>query len=173
MNIHDHIPELRAACLERPDSFAMFDKRGRAWFEPGGWGFSPIGTHRGADTLTRSNWQVITKDLLARFPAAFEVYHTSHWAVGWYDHLAVDTSNDGAMAALAEWTLALADYPCADESHWSELEWNEAHEYWERMSVADRLDAIEHSGARCSRFAARRDTLPSDDSGGLLQWLNK
>lgn len=167
-----NLETLRANTLTRPSSFAMFDRReSRRWFEPNGWGFSPIGTHRDADTLTRSNWQVITKDLLARFPDAFEVFHTSHWAVGWYDHLAVDTSDDAAMRALAEWLDKLDGYPVANEDHWSELEWIEACEYWERMSVADRVDAIQHSGSDASIFAARRAKLPQENNGGLWEYL--
>jgi hypothetical protein len=137
MEIADYLPELRKQCLARPDSFAMFDKRGREWFEPGAWGFSPVGTHRDADTVTRSNWEVITRDVLAQYPDSFLVFRTSHWAVGWYDHLAVDTSNESAMLLLAEWCCALADYPVADESHWSELEFNEACDYWAQQYLSD------------------------------------
>lgn len=172
MNIKEHAKLLAAAAIKRPGSFAMFDKLGRVWFEPGAWGFSPIGTHRDADTLTRSNWEVITKDLLARFPDSFLVFHTSHCLVGRYDHLAVNTGDESAMIALAEWAHKLDGYPVANEDHWSELEWSEACEYWERMSVADRVDAIQRSGCRDSIFAARRPELPSDDSGGLLAYLN-
>jgi hypothetical protein len=69
--------------------------------------------------------------------------------------------------------VALADYPVADESHWSELEFSEACDYWASMSVRDRLEAIEHSHCRgVSIFAARRAELPSDDTGALQQYLN-
>lgn len=171
MHIQDHVDDLREQCLKRPDSFAMFD-RSRPWFQPSGWGFTPLGTHRDADTLTRSNWEVITKDLLARFPDAFDVVKTSHWAVGWFDHLAVDTSNDEAMEALAERVCSLAEYPIADESHLSDLEFNEACEVWNGLSVADRVDAIHRSHCRgVNVFSARRDEMPSGDCGALQQYL--
>lgn len=173
MEAREFVSELRKQCVQRPSSFAMFDKLDREWFCEGGWGFTPIGTHRDADTLTRSNWEVIKDDLLERFPDAFIVFHTSHCLVGWYDHLAVDTSNDAAMEALAEWTRALESYPVASDEHWSELEWNEACEYWERASVRDRAELIKSSGARCSIFAARRAELPEDDSGSLMQHINQ
>lgn len=168
----DMVPELIEQCLTRPRSFAMFDDS-REWFRPGGWGFSPIGTHRDAGTLERSNWIVVSGYLLGRFPECFAVIPTSHWAVGWFDHLAVDTSNEPAMLALAEWVANLADYPVADESHWSELEFTEACDAWENMSVAERVDMIQRHCRGASIFAARRDELPNDDSGDLIRCLTE
>ena len=172
MELREHAEELALECIKRPDSFALWHDDDREWFKPGAWGFSPIGTHRDADTLTRSNWTVITTSLLQRYPSSFEVIHTSHWAVGWYDHLAVDTSDGAAMEALAKWCCALSAYPVANEEHWSELEFAEACAYWTRMSVSDRVDALQRSGSSCSVFVARRDSLPCDDNGGLQQYLN-
>jgi hypothetical protein len=46
-------------------------------------------------------------------------------------------------------------------------------DYWAGMSVRDRLEAIERSHCRgVSMFAARREELPSDDTGALQQYLN-
>ena len=50
---------------------------------------------------------------------------------------------------------SLADYPILDEEHFSELEWEEKHEYWEACSIKERVELCRK--ARTSIFAARRD----------------
>ncbi len=64
---------------------------------------------------------------------------------------------------------ALADYPVLDEMHWSDLEWTEASDYWASLSVRDRAEICQQSGA--SIFSARRDYLPEDDTGAIMECL--
>lgn len=96
----------------------------------------------------------------------------------WADGLGFDRDSRKAedapeplLIAAAEWLAALADYPVADEADFSELEWSEAAEYWEQMSVRDRAELIRESKCGASIYAARRDTLPDDDSGALMDRL--
>lgn len=97
------------------------------------WGFTGIDVHRDSDALDRSNFDVISKDLLARFPVDCEVMHASHWAVGWVDQLLVKwTSKTGVITlaglAVLEWQDTLSDYPVADEDHYFELDSEERRE---------------------------------------------
>ncbi len=66
-------------------------------------------------------------------------------------------------------SVAVCDYPVVDEDDWSMLEYDEACEYWERMSVRERADYCERAGI--SIFAARRHYLPQDDRGALYELL--
>jgi hypothetical protein len=135
---------------------------------------APVGTNRDADTLTRSNWAVVSADILASATNEETAIHRfGHWACGWYELLLIHADDEAALRCAEEWACTLADYPVASDDHFSELEYTEASDYWSQMSVADRLAALERSGARgVSMFAARRDDLPSDDCGALQQYLN-
>lgn len=90
------------------------------WGESEGWGIV-TGTHRDADTLTRSNFAVISEDLSTRFPDDTRIESFSNWAVGWSETLLVRPDSE-AWKAAEEWIAKLADYPVADEYHWSETE---------------------------------------------------
>lgn len=88
---------------------------------------TPFQRTRDADALEISNWEVISRDLIGRFPDDVEDHHFGHWAVGWVDRLYVRRGASQAMAAVGEWMNALADYPVADEMHYAETEDAENH----------------------------------------------
>jgi len=159
-----------------------------AWTTPESYaGFGPVGhyvivsRHRDSDALSRSNW-IVACDRLAQaagltgVPAddsAAPVYEwrASHWAVGWVEYLMVRPEAPEAVLQEARAILeSLEDYPELDESHWSELEWEEAADYWVSMSVRDRALLIKDSHSSASLFAARRDYMP-DDCGRVYEWL--
>jgi hypothetical protein len=89
--------------------------------------------------------------------------------VGWVEWIAIHESDSQALEKANEIMRRLDGYPVVNEDHWSELEWNEACEYWERLSVRDRAEYCQRAGL--SIFAARRDYMPSDDSGMLMELL--
>lgn len=157
--------------------------------------------HRDSDALSRSNWteacQRIAKaanvetlpDLADLYeggwpsgrrlepeemPAAY-TFSASHCMVGWVEYMLVRP--DAPESVLKE-VQAIADdiaaYPALNEDAWSELEWNEAQDYWASMSLRDRLEIITDSrGERaCSIFAIRRDYIPEDDNGFIFERLN-
>jgi len=130
-----------------------------------------VGRTRDSDLLTESNFRIISKELLAFDTEAAPVIdaHFGHWACGWYDSILIHKDNEEALRAADEWACALADYPVADEGDFSDLEWETACEYWERSSVSDRVEMLQH--CRMNIFAARRDDLPDDGSGGFYQYL--
>jgi len=183
--------------LERPEYFAYYGDL----HEADGWGRTGLGQHRDADELTRSNWEVISKDLLERFPDDFQAESYNHWAVGWTEELRVRVIKeevaaelDGnftdleeedlteAFKACIEWAEKLADYPVADEEHFSRLEHEELMEYlhnevyseWDRQrDDADPPDDLEEKVARKlfdNYSVSRVDDIQHKD---LIQCINE
>jgi len=138
-----------------------------------------LAQHRDSDVVTRSNFQVGLAALGALPEWTDEendsriVVRESHWAVGWVEWIAIHENDAEAIAAADDMLERLSNYPALDDDHWTQLEYDEAAEWWVRMSVRDRLDAIARSRCDCSPFAARHDYLPSDDNGALLQYLSR
>lgn len=140
-----------------------------------------IGQHGDSDVLDRSNFQVIYEDLLARFPDDVEIDRSSHWAVGWHEIILVTAWNEEnlmhgkspsihpAFLAAIEWQDKLDNYPVADESHYSDLEFEEFSEWVEgdaswyfshycdennlEIPMAEDFSSklLEELGAHCSR----------------------
>lgn len=171
-----------------------------AWEAPRDYfGFSPAGDYliasvnRDSDALERSNFECITRDLMREAesctdeeravvednqPANMQdivyTWRASHWAVGWVKYLMVSKlAPQRILDSAAETLAALSDYPVYNESHFSELEWNEAAEYWSRLSVRERAELIHESRCGASIFAARRDEIPQDDNGALFEYLRR
>jgi len=95
----------------------------------------------------------------------------NHWAVGWVAWIAIHESNVLALAKAEELRQHVENYPILDEDKFSEDEWTEASETWANFSIADRVSAIQRYGRGISVFAARRDSIPEDDSGSLFEYL--
>ena len=154
------------------------------WQHPADYGgFSPDGDfyiyaqHRDSDALTRSNYGRIFADLKrladtlpqpaddgehGQGGAWVYDFRAGHWAVGWIEHLLIRAdAPDELQREAAEILAALDDYPVYDESAYSELQWNEAAEYWEQMPLRDRVALLAENGG--SIYAARRDEIPSND----------
>jgi hypothetical protein len=122
------------------------------------------------DALTRSNFQC-GLTAIGGETETVRVVHEGHWGVGWVQWIAIHESDSAALKTADEIVAALSDYPVLDEEHVCKLEWNEAQEYWESMSVRDRAEVIKSSGSDASIFAARRDSTP-EDNGSLHAYLN-
>lgn len=143
----------------RPDSYY-----GAEWPEY----FVFLEQNRDSDSLSRSNF-MCALDAIGGESDTVTVVRERHWAVGWIEWIAIHESDLTAVDKAQAILDALDDYPVVNEDHWSELEWNEASEYWERMSVRERAEYCKR--AEVSIFAARRDYMPSDDTGALLELL--
>ena len=156
------------------------------WEHPSDYGgHSPDGDYviagqsRDSSALERSNYTCILKALNEKLAEVApdddeSVYdfRAGHWACGWVETIILKASAPQAVITLAEEIIcALADYPVVDEEHFCELEHDEANEYWANESVSGRIDIIKQSGSSVSIFAARRDYVPSDDSGAIDEWV--
>ena len=128
-----------------------------------------LGQHRDSDSLARSNFECALKEIGGETETV-TVARASHFLVGWVECSLIHEDDAEALRKADEITAALEDYPVVDEMHWSELEWNEAADYWESLSVRDRAELIKEYTSD-SIFAARRAELPQDDTGALLDYL--
>ena len=156
--MNETIENLRA--LKRwtiPDSYM-----GAEWPEY----FVFLGQHRDSDALTRSNFECGLRELGGESETVI-VVRERHWAVGWVEWIAIHESDERALKIADEISCGLSDYPVLDESHFSELEWTEAQNYWESLSIRDRIELC--AEAEISIFAARRDFIPSEDSGFIYE----
>lgn len=127
------------------------------------WGFT-FSVHRDSDRLERSNWEVISTDLLKKHPNTVEIVHCGHWAVGWLDHLAVKMIDQNGRITRAgidilDWLEKLSDYPVADEDHYSELEYTENYD--------NALESIRSETYRADMV----DNLPENWRGLVYEWV--
>ena len=171
----------------------------RKWEHPSDYGgFSPVGDaviagqSRDSDALERSNYETIfdhLKDEETRLseldPDAFDKaydlndgdlfiydYRAGHWAVGWVETMLMSKHAPDCLQMVVVSVLdAMADYPVFDESHFSELEWTEAGDYWESMPISERVKIISDHGGNI--FAARHDHLNenADPTGSVFDYL--
>ena len=117
-----NIVELAKMALEKPEDFGWWGKE--EMFVS--WGWAGIDKSNASDALELCNFEVITDDLLKRFPGDFDLVGLGHWVVGHTDRLTVRILNDSnseidesnitdAFKATMEWKSKLEDYPVADE----------------------------------------------------------
>jgi hypothetical protein len=172
----------------------IVDEHIARWEQPSSYaGHNPVGDyivyaqHRDSGSVDRSNYARILEDVVTKAiehgqrpgiekdPIAGETqwvytFRASHWAVGWVEYIILkQVCPDELVTLVGEIRANLADYPVYDEDHLSTLEFNEATEYWAELDVKERLAVIKDSGARISRFAARRSELPDNDQ--IFEWV--
>ena len=85
------------------------------------------------DSVTLSNWQVITKeldDLVEHEDSGIASF--GHWAGGWYEIYLIHKSDTKALKCADEWAASLEEYPVACDDHLSELESEAETAEWER-----------------------------------------
>lgn len=88
-----------------------------------------VGQSRDSDALERSNF-VCMLNALGGESETVRVIRESHWAVGWVEWIAIHESDHKALETADSIMKALEAYPVIDESHWSEVEQEEATEVW-------------------------------------------
>lgn len=155
----DSVQQFKNEAVERftnQESFAYFGE-----LEAPPWGvLGFVGQHRDSDPLDRSNFEVITNDLFEKFPDAFRVESSSHWAVGWVEVVRIDTSNDAAVIAAMDWQYELEQYPVADEEHYSNLEVEEREEYYQTGGREDAISELLPEDDFAHIFDSNEELLP-------------
>jgi len=134
------------------------------------WLLCPVMQTRDSGTLDRSNFRTMERLLECVDPDVkdHDVHRFGHWGPGWFEILIVRPGTEAHRVAQ-ESACALSDYPVLDEMDYSELEHEIASEYWESMSTKERMEVCARYGV--SVFAARRDYIPSEDSGEIYTYL--
>ena len=123
--------------------------------------------NRDSGKLTRSNFEVALKALGGESDNV-EVHRFGHWACGWWEVIAVKRGTPEYRIA-EDIEASLSDYPVLDDEHYSQLEWNEAGEFWQTICLRERVEICQRFNV--SVFAARRDEIPEDSNGSLFQYL--
>jgi hypothetical protein len=127
-------------------------------------GYIVLTQTRDSDALTRSNWAVGEE----RLPGA-DIHRFGHWMCGWVEHLTVPTdAPDELLIAAAQIVEDIEAYPVLSDDHYSNLECEEAYEYWSTASLRTRVELCRHHGV--SIFAARHDDIPETPSGELCTY---
>lgn len=131
---------------------------------------------RDSDVLARCNFLVVSEILDDVDPDGVdhEIHRFGHWGPGWYEIIIVRPDSQAYREAV-DIEAALADYPVLCDSRYSEMELEEAREYWSSSCIRQRVRMIsEHNNGRngycgyfgCSDklsvFAARRDEFPEE-----------
>lgn len=84
-----------------------------------------------ADSLTLSNWRVISAELESKAQHEESGEHEfGHWAVGWYRLWLIHESDSEALECADNWAADLESYCVADESDLSELEYEAESDAW-------------------------------------------
>lgn len=92
------------------------------------WLVVPCGQNRDSDCLTRSNF-TCALEMLGGESDTVEVHRFGHWANGWIELILVAPDSDASEMALSI-EASLTDYPVLNESHYSQLETEEAEHVW-------------------------------------------
>jgi hypothetical protein len=109
---------------------------------------SGFGQHRDSDALERSNFAVALRELGGGSETVI-VVRESHWAVGWIEWIAIQADDETALRIADELNERRDSYPALDESDWSDLEWNEAADYWDSLSPREKVRMALYERSRC------------------------
>ena len=94
------------------------------------WAFT-FSQHRDSNNLQKSNFKVISEDLLERFPDDVKIESFNHWAVGWIEQLEVRMLDEKGIVTAAgkaslDWNVKLSDYCVADEDDYSRMDYEDS-----------------------------------------------
>lgn len=112
-----------------------FEPTGTMLTERNGWAVLPVTRTRGADTITRSNFDAALAALGGEGEAV-EVHRLSHWLCGWMDIVLVD--RETPAAAVAEGIeVTLTQYPVLDEENLGHMEREDYLKAWQDGAGAE------------------------------------
>jgi hypothetical protein len=99
---------------------------------------SGVGQSRDSDCLERSNFAEMLQALGGETETVIAV-RESHWAVGWVEWIAIHYTDGKALQIADGLRQQLDDYPILNEDAFSELQWNEAADYWDGLSPREKV----------------------------------
>lgn len=108
---------------------------------PNGMASAFIGRHRDSDCLDESNYRTALMELEG-ISDATTTHGAGHWAVGWVEAIYVPLTEE-AMIRVAELHASLCESPVLDESDYSELELEQALNWYDSSGFDDVLSQTE------------------------------
>jgi hypothetical protein len=124
----NQLPKYAGQALQKPEDFGYWgdDDMFKTW------GFTGIDKNDASDILEISNFEVISNDLIKRYPNDFRIETYKHWAVNSVDRLVcrilkspgdvVEENITNSFIAAMTWHNELDEYSIADEDHYLEME---------------------------------------------------
>jgi len=151
---------LEETAWETPSSYAGFSPIGD---------YCVLSRHRESHLLDESNWDAglkILRKIEADYPEPprgprdhihysygaegqdeywVYIWSASHCMVGWVEYMMVRAdAPDEIKAAADDMLRRLKDYPILDEDDFSQREYDAVADYWQGMSLRDRLSAMQY-----------------------------
>lgn len=153
---HYNIEELASMALKKPEDFGYWGPKDM--FKT--WGFSGI-DDTSQSILEKSNFEVISKDLMERFPGDFRIETYKHWVVGSIDRLVcrillsegdvTENNISPSFIAAMEWQERLMEYSVADEHDYLNKEYESVIESIKELP-SYLLDLIDTSDSNWADF---------------------
>jgi hypothetical protein len=142
-----------------------FDCRGLSLHDRQDWIVCPVIQTRDSEPFESSNYASAVA-LLDGANAEYEEHRFGHWGPGWFDIILVNPAHAKVVEDIEN---RLENYPLLDEEDLSRREWDLAVETWGNMSLRERVALSERFGFHL--MACRRDEVPQDRNGSLLEYL--
>lgn len=135
----------------------QFDRKGAFLPDQGEWFVVPLIQTRDSGCLERSNFRVAL-EILGGESDTVEVHRFGHWGPGWYEIIIVDCFDRNKVLKIEEIECSLDNYPVLSDDDYSQLEYETAYEYWEHMSIRERIEWCHRYNV--SFLKARHDEIP-------------
>lgn len=151
VDYENNIEESARLALKKPEDFGYWGSEDM--FKT--WGFTGHDKSRDDGVLGRSNFKVISEDLMKNYPEDCRIESYKHWLVGYVERLVcrilldedkgiVEDNITDVFRLAMRWQDMLNDYPIANEDDWSDECYKDCVETLEDMN-AYLLDMIDQS----------------------------
>jgi len=117
-----------------------------------GWLVFFLSQNRDSDCLTRSNFQCAFErlkkhatDLESEDCQSVQIVSENHFLVGWVEWIAIHESNKPAIEEACAIYERFENHPVVNESHWSEMEFNEYLEAWKSYGHREFIRELERA----------------------------
>lgn len=124
-----------------------------------------LGQSRDSDLMDRCNFASALAELGGESDTV-QVHRMGHWACGWFEVIAVDPSDEKALATAYAIKKSLEDYPILDESSYYEMQSEERNEMFEYYA-SDFIDELKQALG----LDELEDFVPCEDFIDLTRYL--
>ena len=102
------------------------------------WIVCPVSITRDTGAFYQSNFDSCLK-ILGGESDTVEIHRFGHWGPGWFEVIIVDPSRMAEVQVIAD---RLSDYPILDEDHFSQLEYDQQWETWDKCYRSDLVSEV-------------------------------